>query len=81
MEDNDPGPVALPPETASKDETMTSQDSSGLILSFARTLFVKFTTSALQAPDPPAWSVLLLDSHPPVADRIAMAEAWRRRNR
>ena len=42
--------------------------------SAARTLFVKFTTSALQAPDPLVWSVLLLDSHPPVADR----SRWRK---
>jgi STE24 endopeptidase len=45
----------------------------------ARTLFAKFTRTALEEPDPPKWSVLLLANHPTVADRIAMAEAWQRR--
>jgi STE24 endopeptidase len=45
----------------------------------ARMLFAKFTREALAEPDPPRWSVLLLDSHPTVADRIAMADAWKSR--
>jgi STE24 endopeptidase len=45
----------------------------------ARTLFAKFTRETLAEPDPPRWTVLLLDSHPTVADRIAMAEAWKDR--
>ena len=31
-------------------------------------------------PDPPAWAHVLLDSHPTLAQRVAMAEAWKRRN-
>jgi STE24 endopeptidase len=46
----------------------------------ARSLFAKFTTTTLSSPEPPTWSVLLFDSHPTIADRIAMAEAWRRRS-
>jgi STE24 endopeptidase len=45
----------------------------------ARTLFAKFTRETLAEPDPPRWAVLLLDSHPTVADRIAMAQAWKSR--
>jgi STE24 endopeptidase len=47
----------------------------------ARALFRHFTTEALADPDPPAWSRLLFDSHPSVVERVALAEAWRERNR
>jgi len=47
----------------------------------ARGLFRGFSTEALADPDPPAWSRLLLDSHPSLVERVALAEAWRRRNR
>ena len=30
-------------------------------------------------PDPPAWAHVLLDSHPTLAQRVAMAEAWQAR--
>jgi STE24 endopeptidase len=42
-------------------------------------LFRTFTIESLNDPDPPAWSYVLFDSHPSVEQRIAMAEAWRRR--
>lgn len=42
-------------------------------------LFERFSTTALADPDPPAWSYLLMQSHPTIEQRIAMAEAWRRR--
>ena len=47
----------------------------------ARALFRHFTTEALADPDPPAWSRLLLDSHPSVVERVALAEAWRAHQR
>ena len=46
----------------------------------ARRLFVDFAKTALANPDPPAWAHVLLDSHPTLAQRVAMADAWRARN-
>jgi STE24 endopeptidase len=43
-----------------------------------RGLFVGFARTSLGDPDPPAWAHILLDSHPTLAQRVAMAEAWRR---
>ena len=45
----------------------------------ARGLFVGFGRTSLGDPDPPGWAHLLLDTHPTLAQRVAMAEAWRRR--
>jgi STE24 endopeptidase len=45
----------------------------------ARGLFVGFSERALLDPSPPGWSYFLLETHPSVAERIAMAEAWRER--
>ena len=45
----------------------------------ARTLFRKFTTVALEQPDPPGWAYLLLADHPTIEQRIGMAEAWQKR--
>jgi STE24 endopeptidase len=45
----------------------------------ARQLFRDFSTTALEQPSPPTWSYLLESNHPTVAQRIAMVEAWRRR--
>lgn len=42
----------------------------------ARGLFVGFGTTSLGDPDPPAWAHILLDSHPTLSDRVAMADAW-----
>jgi STE24 endopeptidase len=39
-----------------------------------------FADEALADPSPPTWSYLLLDTHPSMAKRVAMAEAWRERN-
>ncbi len=44
-----------------------------------RGLFVGFAKSSLGDPDPPAWAHLLLDSHPTLAQRVEMAEAWAKR--
>jgi STE24 endopeptidase len=45
----------------------------------ARSLFQRFGTTGLVEPDPPTWAYLLLDTHPTLMQRIAMAEAWRAR--
>lgn len=47
----------------------------------ARGLFEAFTVEALEDPTPPGWAHQLFSSHPSVVERIAMAEAWRRRHR
>jgi STE24 endopeptidase len=43
-------------------------------------LFKRFSTTSLGDPTPPGWAYVLLDTHPPLLDRIEMAEAWRARN-
>jgi STE24 endopeptidase len=45
----------------------------------AESLFRKFTRYDLVQPDPPTWSYVLIDNHPTVVQRIAMARAWRAR--
>jgi STE24 endopeptidase len=47
----------------------------------AESLFRKFTRYDLVQPNPPLWSYVLLDDHPTVAQRIALARAWRARRR
>ena len=47
----------------------------------AEELFAGFTEQALADPTPPGWSYLLLESHPSVQDRVAMARAWAARGR
>ena len=42
----------------------------------ARKLFVDFQHTSLQEPDPPTWDYLWLETHPTIAQRIAMAQAW-----
>jgi STE24 endopeptidase len=39
-----------------------------------------FAKEAMADPSPPTWSYLLFDTHPSMAKRVAMAEAWRERN-
>ncbi len=41
-------------------------------------LHKRFTEDALSDPDPPGWFHWFFDSHPSGAERVAMAEAWRR---
>ena len=36
----------------------------------------RFTLTALGDPDPPGWARILLSTHPPTVERIAMARAW-----
>jgi STE24 endopeptidase len=45
----------------------------------ARALFRRFTTVGLADPTPPAWSYFLMETHPSIAERIAMANAWEAR--
>jgi Zn-dependent protease with chaperone function len=45
----------------------------------ATELFEGFVDTTLTDPDPPLWDYLLLETHPTLEQRIAMAEAWRRR--
>jgi STE24 endopeptidase len=47
----------------------------------ARQLFAGFVTADLADPTPSFWEEQLFGSHPSVADRIAMANAWEERNR
>jgi STE24 endopeptidase len=47
----------------------------------AKGLFEGFTTAAYAEPDPPTWSYVLLESHPTIVQRMAMAEAWEERSR
>jgi STE24 endopeptidase len=41
--------------------------------------FVDLSSAGLRDPEPPRWSVLLFGTHPTLIDRIAMTEAWVRR--
>ena len=45
----------------------------------AAALFRKFVPTTLSEPSPPLWDYLLLEDHPTLMQRIAMAEAWKRR--
>jgi Zn-dependent protease with chaperone function len=46
----------------------------------ARGLFRRFGTTSLADPSPPAWAGLLFGTHPTLADRVAMADAWQSRH-
>jgi STE24 endopeptidase len=41
-------------------------------------LFRRFVPTTLDEPSPSTWEYLLLENHPTIAQRIAMAEAWKR---
>ena len=47
----------------------------------ARGLFEEFATTSLGDPSPPTWAYLMLQTHPTLAQRVAMANAWQARNR
>ena len=40
-------------------------------------LFRDFSKTSLGDPTPPGWAYVVLDTHPPLLDRIEMAEAWK----
>jgi STE24 endopeptidase len=43
-------------------------------------LFQTFERTSLDNPSPPTWDYLWLETHPTLAQRIAMVEQWRKRN-
>jgi STE24 endopeptidase len=45
----------------------------------ARRAFTQLAEKSLTDPKPPTWSYVLLEGHPTMTERIAMADAWRRR--
>src|SRR6266540_4873224 len=45
-----------------------------------RELMQGFSRASLQQPNPPTWDYFLLENHPTIAQRIAMANAWAKRN-
>jgi STE24 endopeptidase len=47
----------------------------------ARKLFQTFERTSLDNPSPPTWDYLWLQTHPTLAQRIAMVERWRQRAR
>ncbi len=47
----------------------------------ARGLFRGFSETALGDPSPPTWAYVLLQTHPTLAQRVAMADAWEARSR
>jgi STE24 endopeptidase len=42
-------------------------------------IMLAFSETSLGDPDPPAWTQALLGTHPALADRVAMARAWKER--
>ena len=47
----------------------------------ARGLFREFAATSLGDPSPPTWAYVMLQSHPTLAQRVAMADAWAREQR
>jgi STE24 endopeptidase len=47
----------------------------------ARGLFREFAATSLGDPSPPTWAYLLLETHPTLEQRVAMANAWAARQR
>jgi STE24 endopeptidase len=45
----------------------------------ARGLFREFAETSLGDPSPPTWAYLLLQTHPTLAQRVGMADAWEER--
>jgi STE24 endopeptidase len=45
----------------------------------ARQLFEGFSQTSLGDPSPPTWAYLLLSTHPTLAQRVAMVEAWEKK--
>jgi STE24 endopeptidase len=46
-----------------------------------RRLFVSFSRADVSDPSPPTWVYVLLEDHPTLEQRVAMAEAWAKRQR
>jgi STE24 endopeptidase len=45
----------------------------------AMRLFREFVPTTLDEPDPPSWAYVMLENHPTIMQRLAMAAAWQRR--
>jgi STE24 endopeptidase len=45
-----------------------------------RKLFLSFERTSLDDPSPPTWDYIWLETHPTLAQRIAMVERWKARN-
>jgi STE24 endopeptidase len=45
-----------------------------------RSLFERFAQTSLEQPTPPTWDYVMLENHPTLMQRIAMAQRWRERN-
>jgi STE24 endopeptidase len=45
----------------------------------ARRLFTGFSEQGLIDPSPPTWAYVIMETHPSMAQRVALAEAWRER--
>ena len=46
-----------------------------------RSLFIRFAKDDLSDPNPPTWAYVFFESHPTLAQRVAMANAWAARNK
>ena len=46
-----------------------------------RSLFIRFSRDDLGDPNPPTWAYVLFESHPTLAQRVAMASAWAARSK
>lgn len=46
----------------------------------ARSLFERLATTSLSDPDPPSWAYVLYGTHPTIAQRIGMTQAWQARS-
>ena len=76
---------ALPPQNAISRHVEAEADWMALETTrdpgAAQRLFRRFTRVALEQPNPPRWASVVMENHPTVEDRIAMAIAWRERQR
>jgi STE24 endopeptidase len=45
-----------------------------------RSLFERFAQTSLEQPTPPTWDYVMLENHPTLMQRIAMAQRWRERH-
>lgn len=76
--------VALPPENVISRRIEAEADWMALRTTrdpvADRRLMQSFTRTSLVQPDPPSWSYVLLESHPTIMQRIALANAWESRD-
>jgi STE24 endopeptidase len=75
--------VALPAQNAITRNFETEADWAALEATedpqAARELFTGFSEQGLIDPSPPTWAYVLMETHPTMTQRIALAEAWRER--